>query len=154
MKHISPKRALTVGKAAQLPAFPVRHSEVVKYAPPTEPIRAKLTLAQDIDFFLTTGALSYAASTVKSYGSDLRTFERIVSEQYGRPIPSEAVNVAAVQFYLLELRKRHAASVTFDRHFHSLRAFFQFRLAMRDLPNPMEQIHAPKSHHGPSRWFC
>jgi site-specific recombinase XerD len=143
------KTALTIQNKTRLPAFPVRHSEVVKFAPPTVPIRAKLTLAQDLDFWLTTIALSYADRTVEHYGRDLRKFEKLLSDRYGQPIPSEAVNVAAVQFYLLELRKRQVASATYDRHFHSLRAFFQFRFAMRDLPNPMDMIQAPRTRPRP-----
>jgi hypothetical protein len=123
MKKIPQARSLAIEHETQLPAFAVRHSEVVKYAPPAEPIRANLTLAQDIDFFLTNCALNYAASSVENYGRDLRKFEGLLSEQYGQPIPSDAVNVAAVQFFLLELRKRHVAPATFERNFYSLRAF-------------------------------
>src|ERR1700722_4422391 len=118
-------------EAGALPAFPVRKSEVVRFAPNKEPIRARLTLAQDVHFYLTTCALSYSERTVENYGRDLRDFERIVSNQYGQPIPSTAVNLPAVQFYLFELRKRGVADATYDRHFRSLAAFFQFRFAMR-----------------------
>jgi site-specific recombinase XerD len=133
----------------RLPAFPLRESEVVRFAPNREPIRAKLFLAQDLQFYLTTCALSYSERTVEHYGRDLRDFERVLSEHYGQSIPSEAVTVAAVQFYLLELRKRNVSSATYDRHFHSLRAFFQFRFAMRDLPNLMEHIQRPKTRPRP-----
>ena len=78
---------------SSLPSFPLRESEVVRFAPNKEPIRARLTLAQDLHFFLTTCALSYAERTVEHYGRDLRDFERIVSKQYGQPIPSAAVGI-------------------------------------------------------------
>ncbi|WP_333647409.1 tyrosine-type recombinase/integrase [Candidatus Binatus sp.] len=134
---------------SSLPSFPLRESEVVRFAPNREPIRAQLTLAQDLHFFLTTCALSYAERTVEHYGRDLRDFERIVSQQYGQPIPSAAVNPPAVQYYLHELRERGVADATYDRHFRSLRAFFQFRFAMRDLPNVMEHILRPKARPRP-----
>jgi site-specific recombinase XerD len=134
---------------AALPAFPLRESEVVRFAPNKEPIRAQLTLAQDVHFYLTTCALSYSESTVEHYGRDLRDFERVVSKQYGQPIPSAAVNVPALQFYLFELRKRGVSDATYERHFQSLKAFFQFRFAMRDLPNVMEHILTPKARPRP-----
>jgi site-specific recombinase XerD len=139
---------VTIDNAA-LPAFPLRESEVVRFAPNKEPIRARLTLAQDLHFYLTACALSYSERTVEHYGRDLRDFERIVSNQYGQPIPSAAVNVPALQFYLHELRKRGVSDATYDRHFRSVRAFFQFRFAMRDLPNEMEHIQPPKSRPRP-----
>ncbi|MGA8641339.1 tyrosine-type recombinase/integrase [Candidatus Binatus sp.] len=140
---------LAVIHGGDLPAFPVRESEVVRFAPNKQPIRARLTLAQDLHFFLTTCALSYSERTVEHYGRDLRDFERIVSTQYGQPIPSTAINVPAVQFYLHELRKRGVTDTTYERHFQSLSAFFQFRFAMRDLPNVMEHIDRPKTRPRP-----
>jgi site-specific recombinase XerD len=134
---------------AALPAFPLRESEVVRFAPNKEPIRARLTLAQDVHFFLTTCALSYSERTVEHYGRDLRDFDRVVSSQYGQPIPSAAVNVPAVQFYLFELRKRGVSDATYERHFQSLKAFFQFRFAMRDLPDVTEHIQRPKTRPRP-----
>jgi len=134
---------------AALPAFPLRESEVVRFAPNKEPIRAQLTLAQDVHFYLTTCALSYSESTVEHYGRDLRDFDRVVSNQYGQPIPSAAVNVPALQFYLFELRKRGVSDATYERHFQSLKAFFQFRFAMRDLPDVTEYIQRPKTRPRP-----
>jgi len=132
-----------------LPALSLRQSEVFRVAPAGPPVRAELTLAQDVELYLGSLALSFSKNTVLNYGHDLRGFERLVSEKYGRPIPSAAVNVEAVQFYLFDLRRRHRANSTFERHYHSLKAFLEFRLAFRGLPNVMEEIRAPK--HRPTR---
>jgi site-specific recombinase XerD len=132
-----------------MPSFPLRESPAVRFAPNKEPIRADLTLAQDINFFLTTYALSYSDRTIENYGRDLKELERVLSLKFGRPIPSAAVTGAAVQFHLWELRKRKVADSTYDRHSTSLKAFFQFRFVMRGLPDVMESFERPKARPRP-----
>src|ERR1700722_15054331 len=103
------KNSLMIPDMAGLPTFPLVKSEIVRFVPPREPIRADLTLAQDIALFLQGAALSYAPLTIANYGSDLRAFERVISSRYGRRILSSEVNEDAVYYYLGTLHSRQVA---------------------------------------------
>ena len=136
-----------VGGALPSEAAEFAASGVFRFAPPRVPAKPGTTLREEVERFIrackTAGDSSH---TLAAYRGDLADFEATLKRRSRRTVtPRDASSPHAIEYFLLDLRRRGLSPATRERRFYALKAFFAWRAVFMDVPDPAALVDPPRA---------